>query len=1065
MSPGTIFPDVPVRLAIGPPAATAFAVRGPDGKPVAGARIRPRVLHRGSLSTPDGLAERIEAGTVTDAEGRAVLAAFLPEEVSTVFVTAAGLGSQQFGFGLRDVESGTKVINLLPVGRLKGRIAGESPELIRNQRLSVVIWNRRSSPPPATALFTLTTDAEGRFEIPEIPEGELTIGAPMKPQSPWYLKSSPGLKVEAGKTVDVVVPFRRGVRVHGVVRERGSGRPIANVGVGVDYGSPDMVRTDANGRYECFAIPRRAYISLSPVPEGYTSLMYGLSEPTIPADAADFEMPPIELSRAGDVRGDVVDAQGKPVAGALVVAAWAVDEGPNRRGQREASVRTDGRGEFRVDGVPLDGEVTLSARLSELRTPRPVATRVGAGGPTHLRLDDTSAVALMGRVVDKDGNPLAGAAVHLRAQRRYPSGQVKGDDLVDFDGIPVLTSDAAGRFRTPRQLDRDGEYAAFAAAEGFRTERTLWVSGGSVRFPDLVLQREIPPSRSTIAATVQDSGGRPVAGATAWVVDPKGGRMQAATDAQGLFRLEDVDSSAAFLFIESAGFRFHGQVVLPAASPQRVTLTRTDEPPAARMTTLPPVLLPAEERALVRRLLGPYAERVLKEGDESTLFRTLTVLAKVDPARVLEIVATKRFKTDKFDDSLRAAAAGAMLRTNPAEAETVIETIVDPERRALAFLDACDNLPPTDRTGKLRRLDQSLLAARAAPKPEHQLVAIGRVAEHWLDLGETDKAMKLLREFQPVAAVLPAQGWAGYARGAFAEELAQVDTEAAPLTLIAGLDEGPQPDRHRLNIAQELASRNPAEAERVLGGLRDPESLGRNLSRIVYAMTPKDRDRAYQLIARVSRLKDEHNMFPFARPHALAMMALALADSDRPAASWLLREAFDDLKQLANESRRGFQDLQDAPAVAAALLPVAERIDPALVPEYFWRAASFRGPGTPASRPRTTPDATLALFLARYDRMATPLLLEPILARGLADPAVNRSAALWAEAAIDPRRAIALVDAMPDDPDAGLNPFKDPKNEARLDLALVLATPAESRWDEATHRVLYLWTMGTEDIF
>ena len=54
---------------------------------------------------------------------------------------------------------------------------------------------------------------------------------------------------------------------------------------------------------------------------------------------------------------------------------------------------------------------------------------------------------------------------------------------------------------------------------------------------------------------------------------------------------------------------------------------------------------------------------------------------------------------------------------------------------------------------------------------------------------------------------------------------------------------------------------------------------------------------------------------------------------------------------------------------------------------------------------------------------------------------------------------------MPDDPDAGLNPFKDPKNEARLNLALILATPPESRWDQAALKVLHLWAAGKEDIF
>ena len=271
----------------------------------------------------------------------------------------------------------------------------------------------------------------------------------MNPRSPWYLESPRGLKVEAGKTVDVVVPFRKGVRVHGVVREKGSGRPIANVGVGVNYRVADRVLTDPSGHYECFAIPGLAYLSPFAGPREPRLAHVRLPERRIPEDAVDFEMPPIELSRSGNVRGVAVDAQGKPVAGALVEATWSVDEGTNRRGRREVSVWSDGRGEFRVDGVPLDAEVTLAASLSGLRTPRPAVTRVGADEAAELRLDDSSAAALMGRVVDKDGNPVAGARVRLRAQRRYPSGQVKRDDLVDFDGISVLTSDAEGRFRTP----------------------------------------------------------------------------------------------------------------------------------------------------------------------------------------------------------------------------------------------------------------------------------------------------------------------------------------------------------------------------------------------------------------------------------------------------------------------------------------------------------------------------------------------------------------------------------------------------------------------------------------
>ena len=110
---GALPPGVPVRLVVGPPAISPFEVRGPDGRPIAGATITPRVLFRQYASVPDGLADLIAADTRTDQRGRAVLTAVFPEEVSTVVVTAPGFGSQQFGFAQGDIRQATRVVTLI----------------------------------------------------------------------------------------------------------------------------------------------------------------------------------------------------------------------------------------------------------------------------------------------------------------------------------------------------------------------------------------------------------------------------------------------------------------------------------------------------------------------------------------------------------------------------------------------------------------------------------------------------------------------------------------------------------------------------------------------------------------------------------------------------------------------------------------------------------------------------------------------------------------------------------------------------------------------------------------
>ncbi len=486
------------------------------------------------------------------------------------------------------------------------------------------------------------------------------------------------------------------------------------------------------------------------------------------------------------------------------------------------------------------------------------------------------------------------------------------------------------------------------------------------------------------------------------------------------------------------------------------------------MSTLPPPLPRADELALARGVIGPFAERVLKEKgvDSSTAFRTLNALAAVDPARVLEAIAAKPFKEGWFNDSLRSDAAKAMLAEAPDEALAVVESIESAERRSYAFADLCDRLPRDDRAGKLRLLDRTLLAARAVPDPAHKIVGIATIAEHWIDLGETDRAAKLLREFEPVARALSTKGWDAYARGHFAKELSQIDPPAA-LKLIEVLGEGEdfEPDRYRLNIAQELAGRDPAAAERVLDDLKRPASIVRHGPRIVHAMALKDPARARRIADRMATFPDEVRTFPFHHPYALGMMALALADTDKAAARALLEESYRELAGLAKEGRRAFQDMEDAAVVAAALLPVAERIDPSLVPGYFWRAASWRGTATAASRSRSMPDAVLALLLARYDRDVARALLEPLVSGGLSKPGGEAGSSLLAMAAIDPRRAVTLLETVPDDPDAGLNPFRNPKNEARLQLAGALAARPEDRWDRAVEKLLHLWTVGREDIF
>jgi hypothetical protein len=467
---------------------------------------------------------------------------------------------------------------------------------------------------------------------------------------------------------------------------------------------------------------------------------------------------------------------------------------------------------------------------------------------------------------------------------------------------------------------------------------------------------------------------------------------------------------------------------------------------------------------MARRAIFPHADRVLKEGDETTRARMLEFLALSDPDRVLELVADGVVKNAWSRDYLRRACARSLWEFDRPGALGAVEAMEDPEWRARGHLEICDMMPTADRKARVDRVDWALTEARAIPKADLRIQAIGQVAEHYLDLGEVEKGARLFRETLPAARELPRVGFAGYARGSFAEELSQVDPAAA-LELIEGVGEKPILDRHRINLIKELAARDPARAEALLSTLRQPDILARNLPKLCYGIARTDPDRARRLADRDLGTGDDAQRSPFARPYALGMIALAMADADKPRAARILGEAFTALVPMAAEGRRGFDGAQDAARVAAALVPVAERIDPALVPEFFWRAASLAAPRTPPGADVPMPDAVLALLLARYDRDAAMVLLAPRLDRRPIPRDDGLSSLARALAAVDPERAVALVEAMPDDPGDNIRLPQGLKNNARLELSVFLGRPPGERWNRLTAQLLHLWVVGDEDAF
>ena len=277
-----------------------------------------------------------------------------------------------------------------------------------------------------------------------------------------------------------------------------------------------------------------------------------------------------------------------------------------------------------------------------------------------------------------------------------------------------------------------------------------------------------------------------------------------------------------------------------------LTLARIDEPYPELPKSVPPSPSRADELAVLHRIFDAYAERVIKEGSAGELIQVLRILVWVDPIRANELLNDPRLERGQ-PDSIRFTLATQLIRQNETDARELIEAIQDPNVRSYAYSEASVALPDSARARKLDLLNESLVAGRAVADPATRVLRLADIGGRLFDLGQTEKATNLVQEARTIAVKLP-NAWA---RGRLAEELAQVDLPAA-LKLLEGTENNREHDQYFGRIAQEIAGRNPAEAERILMMIRDvwPHFRDDFTRKVCYRMVTVDRERALALASR-----------------------------------------------------------------------------------------------------------------------------------------------------------------------------------------------------------------------
>jgi hypothetical protein len=650
------------------------------------------------------------------------------------------------------------------------------------------------------------------------------------------------------------------------------------------------------------------------------------------------------------------------------------------------------------------------------------------GATITVRLKRTSRLA--GRVRNRAGQPVPDQAVEIW----FKGGSALEPNPVEFKNGPIRTA-ADGSFQTPDNLLVGSSYRIVVRAPGTEPILSDWIMIGEQ--PRMLLPMIQRPLRA-ISGRVLDRQGKPVAGVEVFQSGDGPEQTSTKTDATGRFTLGGFMSQGpVFVFARGEGFRFFGRLIKPGDGDITIDLTRTVERPTHEMRMLPDAIPAEESRALAQSLMEPYWEDFENKNIDEK-HRILQSIARADPVRVLRKLEEEKFPDERMKSGLQCQVAQTLAQTESGQAEALAEAIEDPALRCSALMALADALPDAQRGRKVALLDRAAVQFKAVKVTSSRLHYMAELVDRWYELGEKEKAKTLLAEGLVVANQVANK--TDRARGRFAARLARVDLPSA-LAIAKEFPAGQKVYSERWvlwNIAFQLAADNPAEAERILRKI--PQETGQHWlpTAVAWNMAVVDPARARRLVEEAQRY--------YYLPQQFLFLAHGAKSRDPAAARQAFQTAIEGIDRLMNEGE-GYSLMLDYLMLEArpVLLPVVEQIDPALVPEVFWRVVATR---PSVGNPREIENhlaSQLVAVLSWYDRDVAAALFEPIRAQfeQRDDLARARSRVEFlAWLVFDPRAAAARLKQMPIDPKLEL--YAD--RAARFQVGEMLGRSRERRW-------------------
>jgi len=437
------------------------------------------------------------------------------------------------------------------------------------------------------ALAKGVTDGAGRFTLPDLASGPIAVRARADGRRPAFVRTR--MTPEGAAGGPLTIKIEGGESVTGVVVD-GAGAPVvaATVAIlatrnGEDPGEFLYGRifstTDAKGAFKAWVGRGEKKLRAVVDAQGFPATV----TPEFSAGAKELKF--VLLAGATVDVSVVASDDGAPVAGAqvaLMVADKDMDK-PDGSGGFLFGV-TDGAGKVTFLSPPGRIEMLLVSH-SEFAASAGSPSREGRGGmggsplegdipkeivsdkPAKLTVKLARGITLVGKVLDPEGKPIAGATL-----RSFSFG---------LGGSPSTRSGADGAFRltglvVPGQgMGMPGSMVMVKASGWVQAPREMSVDVSRAANGELTHDFTLAPA-STITGRVVGPDGAPVAGAkVSAVLGNMGGGMgflfgesSAYTSVDGRYVLKDLEVSGGSPFEAAMGARMPGGGEAPKKAPE-----------------------------------------------------------------------------------------------------------------------------------------------------------------------------------------------------------------------------------------------------------------------------------------------------------------------------------------------------------------------------------------------------------------------------------------------------------------------------------------------------------------